>query len=344
MKALVKKHRAPGLVLENVDRPQISDPRDVLIQIKHTAICGTDLHIYDWNEWAQQTIPTPMHIGHEFSGVIVEKGSMASNRLEVGQWVSAEGHIACHQCRNCHAGREHLCPYTQGIGVQIPGAFAEYIVMPSQNVVPLGSSVPPHIGAILDPFGNALHTALAFNCVSEDVLITGAGPIGIMAAMICQHSGARNVVISDPNQYRLALAKQCGIKQTYNPTHDDLTTMMRAFHIKEGFDIGLEISGNNQALQTMLDHMVNGGKIALLGLFSSNIDININDIVLKGMTMKGIYGREMMETWYKMKTLIHAGMNLDPIITHRFHYTDFQKAFEIGLSGQAGKIILDWTS
>ncbi len=342
MKALVKAERAKGLKLQTVDRPTIKDPRDVLIQIKHTAICGTDLHIYDWDKWAQNTIPTPMHIGHEFSGVIVDMGPLASSRLKIGQRVSAEGHIACHQCRNCHAGREHICPYTKGIGVNIPGAFAEYIVMPSQNIVPLDDTFCGSIGAIMDPFGNALHTALAFNTIAEDVLITGAGPIGIMAAMICQMTGARNVVISDPNPYRRKLASNCGIQHVFDPAHDHLNDLMASLRMEEGFDVGLEISGHKDALQTLIHYSVNGGKIALLGLFPDVIDIDLNDLIFKGIRVKGIYGREMMETWYKMKALIDSGLNLSQIITHEFSYEDFEQAFELGLTGQSGKIILHW--
>ena len=342
MHALIKDQDTKGLTLGKVKTPKISAPNEVLIKINKTAICGTDLHIYEWNEWAKSTIPIPMHIGHEFSGEIVELGELANPELSIGQRVSAEGHIACHRCRNCHAGREHICPFTKGIGVNVPGAFAEYLVMPSNNIVSLEDSISDSIGAILDPFGNALHTALCYDCTAEDVFITGAGPIGIMAAMICQFTGARNVILSDINDYRLNLAKQCGIKLVYNPQKDDIEQLKKECNIEEGFDVGLEISGNPNALNQILDHMVNGGKLAQLGIFSGPINIDMNNIVFKGITLSGIYGREMMETWYKMKALIDSGMNLNQIITHEFSYTDYQEAFELGLSGQSGKIILNW--
>jgi threonine 3-dehydrogenase len=341
MRALVKAKKAEGLWAEDVARPELGH-NDVLIKIRKTAICGTDIHIYEWNEWAQETIPVPMTVGHEFTGEIVELGSEVKG-LEVGQRVSGEGHVTCGHCRNCRAGRRHLCPNTRGIGVNRPGAFADYLTLPAVNVYPMPDSVPDEIAAFLDPLGNATHTTLSFDLVGEDVLITGAGPIGCMGAAIAKHVGARRVVVTDLNDYRLKLAKKLGADRTVNVATDSLEGAMRELGLREGFDVGLEMSGNAQALNQMIGKMVNGGKVALLGLPPANVEIDLNQVIFKGLFMKGIYGREMFETWYKMIAMLDSGLDIRPVLTHEFPVGDFQKAFDTLLGGQSGKVILDWT-
>ena len=340
MKALVKKHRERGLWLEDVPQPAIKST-DVLIRIKKTAICGTDLHIYEWDEWSQQVIPVPMQVGHEFVGEIVEVGN-AVGGLQVGQRVSGEGHIVCGHCRNCRAGTRHLCINTKGIGVNVPGCFAEYLAMPGENVFPIPPGITDDEAAILDPLGNATHTSLSFDLIGEDVLITGAGPIGILSAAICKHVGARNIVITDPKEYRLDLAKKLGAKHTINVTHQNLKDVMHEVGMTEGFDVGLEMSGNNVAFNDMIDSCKAGAKIALLGILPNNATIDWHKVIFKGLFIKGIYGREMFETWYKMCAMIQSGLNVKPIITHHFPYTDFTEAFERMGTGQTGKVILNW--
>ncbi|MDN5863931.1 MAG: L-threonine 3-dehydrogenase [Gammaproteobacteria bacterium] len=341
MRALVKAKKAEGLWAEDVARPELGH-NDVLIRITKTAICGTDIHIYEWNEWAQHTIPVPMTVGHEFAGEIVELGSEVKG-LEVGQRVSGEGHVTCGHCRNCRAGRRHLCPNTRGIGVNRPGAFAEYLSLPAVNVYPLPDSVPDEIAAFLDPLGNATHTALSFDLVGEDVLITGAGPIGCMAAAIARHVGARRVVVTDLNDYRLDLARKMGADRTVNVKTQDLKQVARELCLTEGFDVGLEMSGNAQALNQMISVMVNGGRIALLGLPPGDISLDLNQVIFKGLFLKGIYGREMFETWYKMIAMLDSGLDIRPLLTHQLPVADFQKGFDVMLSGQSGKVVLDWT-
>lgn len=342
MKALVKKHAKEGLWLEDVPVPEVGN-NDVLVKIHKTAICGTDIHIYNWDAWAQKTIPVPMTIGHEFAGVIAEPGANVSG-LKVGDIVSGEGHIVCDRCRNCLAGRRHLCPNTQGIGVNITGCFAEYLSIPAKNVFKPRRQIPTDLLACFDPYGNAVHTALSFNMVGEDVLITGAGPIGIMAGMVADHCGARNIVITDINQYRLDLAKKLIPRViTINVQKEGISRkMMHDLAIFEGFDVGLEMSGSPQAFSTMLSLMINGGHIAMLAIMPSGSGIDWDQVVFKGLTIKGIYGREIFETWYKGLMMVQTGLPLGKIITHRYHYSDFQKGFDVMRSGQSGKVILNW--
>jgi len=340
MKALVKKHREPGIWLDDVPIPEIGI-NDVLIKIHMTSICGTDIHIYKWNEWAQKTIPTPMTIGHEFVGTIEAMGSNVHD-FKIGDIVSGEGHIVCGRCRNCLAGRRHLCRETRGIGVNRPGAFAEYLAIPVTNVWHCDPSIPMELLSCFDPFGNAVHTALAFDVLGEDVLITGAGPIGIMAAAVAKHAGARYVVITDVNPYRLELAKKVGVTRALNVTTDSIEETMKELGMKEGFDVGLEMSGSSSALNSMVDVMCHGGKIAMLGLQEPGTVIDWDKVVFNGLTIKGIYGREMYETWYKMTVMLQSGLDITPVITHRFKYTDYQKAFDIMASGNSGKIVLEW--
>ena len=340
MKALVKKERARGLWLEDVPEPEAGD-NDVKIRVKRTAICGTDLHIYKWDEWAQKTIPVPMVVGHEFVGEIVEVGSNV-NDYKPGMLVSGEGHIVCGRCRNCMAGRRHLCPYTSGVGVNRPGCFAEYVVIPNANVWHQADGIDLDIASIFDPYGNATHTALQWDLVGEDVLITGAGPIGAMAAAICRHVGARHVVITDVNDYRLELAKTVGATRTVNVSREKLADVQKELGMTEGFDVGLEMSGNPQAFRDMLDNMAHGGKISMLGIPSEEIAIDWNKVVFNMLTIKGIYGREIFETWYKMTVMIQSGLDLSPIITHRMPYTDFEAGFEAMLQGGTGKVVLNW--
>jgi threonine 3-dehydrogenase len=340
MKALVKKHAQPGLWLEDVPEPKIGI-NDVLIKVDRTGICGTDLHIYKWDAWAQATIPVPMVVGHEFVGEILEVGSNVAD-FSPGDIVSAEGHVVCGRCRNCLAGRRHLCKDTKGIGVNRTGAFAEYISVPMTNVWHHQNGIDRDVASIFDPFGNAVHTALSFNVLGEDVLITGAGPIGIMAAAIVKHAGARFVVITDVNDYRLSLAKQMGADVALNVKTGKLADVQQQLGIKEGFDVGLEMSGSPAAFRDMIDNMCHGGKIALLGIPAEPIAIDWNKVVFNMLTIKGIYGREMYETWYKMTVMLESGLDIKPVITHRFHYTEFEKGFAAMISGQSGKVVLNW--
>jgi len=342
MKALVKASSAPGLWLEDVPVPEIGI-NDVLIRVDRTGICGTDVHIYKWDAWAQKTIPVPMVVGHEFVGEIVEIGSNVKD-FALGDVVSGEGHVVCGRCRNCLAGRRHLCKDTKGVGVNRPGAFAEYLALPMTNVWHHRHDIDRDVASIFDPFGNAVHTALSFPILGEDVLITGAGPIGIMAAAVVKHAGARYVVVTDVNDYRLELAKKMGATVTVNVTRDNLTDVQHRLGMKEGFDVGLEMSGNPQAFRDMLDNMAHGGKIAMLGIPSEPIAIDWNLVVFNMLTIKGIYGREMYETWYKMTVMLESGLDISPIVTHRFHYTEFEQGFAAMLSGQSGKVVLNWRS
>ena len=341
MKALVKKLPERGLWLMDVPEPEVG-PCDVKIKIHKTAICGTDLHIYNWDAWSQKTIQTPRVIGHEYVGEIVEVGKNVTGR-KVGELVSGEGHIVCGRCRNCLSGNGHLCRETVGVGVNRDGAFAEYLVIPEVNVRPCQEGVPEEMYSIFDPFGNAVHTALSFNLVGEDVLITGAGPIGIMAAAVCKFAGARHVVITDINDERLELAKKLGIQYTVNTMKEDLGEVMKKILIKEGFDIGLEMSGSEIAFNQMIDSMVHGGKIALLGLLKSDTKIDWSKIIFNGLTIKGIYGRQMHETWYKMSAMLQGGLDISNIITHRMSVLDYEEGFAAMNSGKCGKVILDWT-
>lgn len=340
MKALVKKSRERGLWLEDIPKPSIG-PGEVLVKIRKTAICGTDLHIYTWDEWSQATIPVPMQVGHEFVGDIVEIGSSVRG-LKPGQRVSGEGHVVCGHCRNCRAGTRHLCINTRGIGVNIPGCFAEYLVIPGENVFPIPPGITDDEAAILDPLGNATHTALSFNLPGEDVLITGAGPIGILAAAICKHVGARNIVITDPKDYRLVLAKALGARHAINVAQQSLKDIMHDVGMTEGFDVGLEMSGNAGAFNDMIDTCKAGAKIALLGILPQEAKIDWHKVIFKGLFIKGIYGREMFETWYKMCAMIQSGLDVKPIITHHYPVDDFVEGFELMETGQSGKIILDW--
>ena len=340
MKALVKRRPEQGLQLEEVPDPR-PGANDVLIRVKRTAICGTDLHIYKWDAWAQETIPVPMVIGHEFVGEVVEVGENV-NDYAPGMIVSGEGHIVCGRCRNCMAGRRHLCPHTSGIGVNRAGAFAEYIAIPNANVWHHRDRIDLDIAAIFDPFGNATHTALQWDLLGEDVLITGAGPIGMMACAIARHAGARHIVITDVNDYRLGLAARLGATRTVNAQREKLADVQKDLGMLEGFDIGLEMSGNAQAFRDMLANMCHGGRISMLGIGEKEMAIDWRKVVLNMLTIKGIYGREMFETWYKMSVMIQTGLDLLPVISHRFHYTEYEKAFQTMLSGQAGKIILNW--
>ena len=342
MKALVKKTPGRGLLFQDVPEP-ITGANDVKIKIHKTAICGTDLHIYNWDEWSQKTIQTPGVIGHEYVGEIVEVGKNVQN-WEIGEIVSGEGHIVCGKCRNCLAGNGHLCKETVGVGVNRDGAFAQYLVIPQENVRRCEKDIPEEMYAIFDPFGNAVHTALSFELTGEDVLITGAGPIGIMAAAVCKHVGARRVVITDINDDRLELAKKLGIKYTVNTSKEDLNSIMKELSIKEGFDVGLEMSGSEIALNTMIDNMIHGGKIALLGILKSDSKVDWEKIIFNGLIIKGIYGRQMHETWYKMSAMIQGGLDISNIITHRMDITEYEKGFEAMNSGKSGKVILDWMS
>jgi threonine 3-dehydrogenase len=340
MKALAKLEAAPGLTLCEVDAPVVGH-NDVLIKIKKTAICGTDVHIWKWDEWSQKTIPIPMHVGHEYVGSIVELGSEVQG-FKIGDRVSGEGHITCGHCRNCRAGRRHLCRNTLGVGVNRPGAFAEYLVIPAFNAFPIPEGISDELAAIFDPFGNAAHTALSFNMVGEDVLITGAGPIGVMAVAIARHVGARHVVITDVNDYRLELARKMGATRAVNVAREDARQVMKELGMTEGFDVGLEMSGFPQAFRMMLEIMQYGGKVALLGIPPAEMAIDWNQVIFKGLEIRGIYGREMFETWYKMVALIQSGLDIAPVITHRYPLAEFAEGFARMISGQSGKIILDW--
>ncbi|HUH58629.1 MAG TPA: L-threonine 3-dehydrogenase [Candidimonas sp.] len=342
MRALAKLEPAAGLTLVDVERPVVGH-NDVLIKIRKTAICGTDIHIWKWDEWASKTIPVPMHVGHEYVGEIVEIGEEVSG-FSIGDRVSGEGHITCGYCRNCRAGRRHLCRNTVGVGVNRPGAFADYLVIPAFNAFKIPDDVPDDLAAIFDPFGNAAHTALAFNLVGEDVLITGAGPIGAMAAAIARHVGARNVVITDVNDYRLDLAARMGATRTVNVGREAVTDVMKELRMTEGFDVGLEMSGVPSAFTMMLEQMNHGGRIAMLGIPPAGFGIDWTQVIFKGLEIKGIYGREMFETWYKMVAMLQSGLDLTPMITHHFPIADYRRGFEAMLSGQSGKVILDWAA
>ncbi len=342
MKALVKAHAKPGIWLQDVELPTIGH-NDILIKIHKTAICGTDIHIYNWDDWAQKNILVPMHVGHEFVGEIVEIGCEVTG-LKIGDRVSGEGHITCGHCRNCRAGKRHLCRNTVGVGVNRPGCFAEFLSLPASNAFVLPETISDDIASILDPFGNATHTALSFSCVGEDVLITGAGPIGIMAVAIARHVGARYVVITDLNPYRLALAERMGATQVVNIKETSLIDVMLSLGMTEGFDVGLEMSGNASALLEMIKVMNHGGHMALLGVLPQETTIDWNQIIFKGLQLKGIYGREMFETWYKMVSMLQSGLDISPVITHHFPVDEFQQGFDVMRSGQSGKVILDWTA
>jgi threonine 3-dehydrogenase len=341
MKALVKAKPEVGIWLEDVPEP-VCGMGEVKIRVHYTGICGTDIHIYNWDDWAQKTIKTPMVAGHEFVGEVIEVGASVT-RIKVGDMVSAEGHIVCGRCRSCLAGQRHLCPNTIGVGVNRDGAFAEYIVIPQENAWLCDPAIPLELYGIFDPFGNAVHTACSFDVRGEDVLITGAGPIGAMAASVVRHSGARHVVVTDVNDYRLELARTMGATHTVNVAKEKLSDVVRNIGMREGFDVGLEMSGNPSAFSSMLEEMRAGGKIALLGILPSGTGIDWDKVVFKGLQLKGIYGREMFETWHRMTTLIHSGIDISPIITHRLSWKDYQEGFEIMRAGKSGKIILDWT-
>ena len=340
MKALVKVFPKPGIWMEDVPIPRCKT-NDVKIKITHTAICGTDLHIYKWNEWSQRTVKTPIVIGHEFVGIVDEIGPGVEH-YKLGDRVSGEGHITCGYCRNCRAGKRHLCHRTIGIGINRDGAFAEYLVIPETNIWPINNDIPSKIGAFFDPYGNAVNTALAFEMVGEDVLITGAGPIGIMAVAICNFVGARNVVITDINDYRLELAKKMGATKTINVKKNKISDAFQELDMTIGFDVGLEMSGNPKAFKDMLENMYHGGKIALLGLLPPTTQINWDNIIFKGLHLKGIYGREMYETWYKMTQLLRSGLDISKVLTHKYPINDFQKGFDIMEKGNCGKIVLEW--
>ena len=340
MRALVKSNPEPGIWMEDIEQPDVG-PNDVLIKIAKTSICGTDLHIVEWDEWARSTIPVPMAIGHEYVGTVAGFGSEVEG-IHVGQRVSGEGHIVCGRCRNCQAGRRHLCINTVGVGVNRPGAFAEFLVIPGSNVQPIPDDISDDIASILDPLGNAVHTALHFDLVGEDVLVTGAGPIGMMAVAIARHVGARYIVVTDVNEYRLALSEKMGADRELNVLTDSLDDAMSDLDMREGFDVGLEMSGQPSALHDMITHMDNGGDVALLGIPPKQAPIDWNDIVFKGLTLQGIYGRRMFETWYKMLAMLQTGLDVSPVITHHFPAANYQEAFDVMLSGECGKVILNW--
>jgi len=341
MQTLAKLKPEAGIWMDRkpVPRPGFND---VLVKVNRTAICGTDMHIYHWDEWAQKTIPHGMTVGHEFAGTVVEVGGGVEG-FKVGDRVSGEGHLVCGHCRNCRAGIRHLCKNTVGVGVNRQGAFAEFLCIPASNAFPLPPEVSDEVASLLDPFGNATHTTLSFDLVGEDVLITGAGPIGIMGAALAKHVGAQRVVITDVNEYRLDLARKMGVTRAVNVLHEDLREVaFQELGMQEGFDVGLEMSGNSRAFKDMLKLMNHGGKVALLGIPSSDTQIDWNDIIFKGLNIKGIYGREMFETWYKMVSVLKSGLNLEPLITHRFKVDKFEEAFEVMASGASGKVILEW--
>jgi threonine 3-dehydrogenase len=340
MKALVKKQATEGLWLEDVPEPEIGID-DVLIRIKRASICGTDVHIYNWDEWAQKTIPVPLTIGHEFVGVVEEVGSNVRD-FHAGEIVSGEGHLVCGRCRNCLAGRRHLCPNTSGVGVNRSGCFAEYLSIPVANVWLADPRIPLDVVSCFDPLGNATHTALSFDLLGEDVLITGAGPIGVMATGIAKHAGARFVVVTDVNPYRLELAQKMGATMALDVRTERIADAQKKLGMKEGFDVGLEMSGSMDAFREMLPNMCHGGQIALLGILPSNTAIDWTLVIFNGLNIKGIYGREMYETWYKMTSMIQTGLDISPVITHRFHYSDYLEAFEVMRSGRSGKVVLNW--
>ena len=340
MKSLVKAKAEKGIWLQDTPKPEVGH-NDLLIKIRKTAICGTDMHIYNWDEWSQNTIRVPMVVGHEYVGEVVGMGQEVKG-FEVGDRVSGEGHITCGHCRNCRAGRVHLCRNTEGVGVNRPGAFAEYLVIPAFNAFKIPDNISDDLASIFDPFGNAVHTALSFDLVGEDVLITGAGPIGIMAAAVAKHVGARHVVVTDINPYRLGLAEKMGATRAVDVSKENLQDVMNELGMSEGFDVGLEMSGVPVAFRDMLNKMNHGGKIAMLGIPPQDVAIDWNQVIFKGLVIKGIYGREMFETWYKMASLLQSGLDLSPIITHTFSIDDFQEGFDTMGSGHSGKVILDW--
>ena len=340
MKALVKRHAKKGLWLEDVPEPKVG-MNDVLIKVDRTGICGTDVHIYEWDSWAQKTIPVPMVVGHEFVGEVIEVGSNVTD-FHPGEIVSGEGHVVCGRCRNCLAGRRHLCAHTQGIGVNRPGAFAEYIALPMTNVWHHADGIDLDIASIFDPFGNAVHTALAFPVLGEDVLITGAGPIGLMATAVARHAGARHVVVTDVNPWRLELARKMGATRAVNVKEEALEAVQKQLGMAEGFDVGMEMSGNPSAFRYMLKNMAHGGKIAMLGIPSEDISIDWNIVVFNMLTIHGIYGREMYETWYKMTVMLQSGLDISAVITHRLPFTEFEQGFDAMKSGQSGKVVLKW--
>ncbi|MDU6926486.1 L-threonine 3-dehydrogenase [Franconibacter helveticus] len=342
MKALAKLKAEEGIWMTDAPVPEMGH-NDLLIKIRKSAICGTDVHIYNWDEWSQKTIPVPMVVGHEYVGEVVGIGQEVKG-FEIGDRVSGEGHITCGHCRNCRGGRTHLCRNTVGVGVNRPGSFAEYLVIPAFNAFKIPDNISDDLASIFDPFGNAVHTALSFDLVGEDVLVSGAGPIGIMAAAVAKHVGARNVVITDVNEYRLELARKMGVTRAVNVAQEDLKDVMDELGMTEGFDVGLEMSGAAPAFRTMLDTMNHGGRIAMLGIPSSEMAIDWNKVIFKGLFIKGIYGREMFETWYKMAALIQSGLDLTPLITHHYSIDDFQKGFDAMRSGQSGKVILNWNN
>lgn len=340
MKALAKIKTEPGIWMIDAPEPEVG-PNDIKIKIKKSSICGTDVHIYNWDPWSQKTVPVPMVVGHEYVGEVIELGQEVKG-LKIGDRVSGEGHITCGYCRNCRGGRRHLCRNTLGVGVNHPGSFAEYLVIPAFNAFKIAREISDDLAAIFDPYGNAVHTALSFDLVGEDVLITGAGPIGIMAAAICRHVGARHVVVTDVNDYRLRLCEKMGATVAVNIAEQNLTSVMSDLGMTEGFDIGLEMSGVPQAFNNMLDTMNHGGRIAILGIPPKPIEFDVNTVIFKGLTLKGIYGREMFETWYKMASLLQSGLNISDVITHHFPIDEFQAGFDIMRSGQSGKVILNW--
>jgi len=340
MRALVKSQPAEGLWMEDVPIPEPGS-QDVLIKVRMSAICGTDVHIWKWDAWSAKTVPVPMVVGHEFCGEIVACGD-AAKKYVIGQRVSGEGHVVCGLCRNCRAGRGHLCRRTQGVGVNRPGSFAEYVCIPEGNVVPIPDDIPDEIAAIFDPFGNAVHTAMSFNVLSEDVLVTGAGPIGIMGALVAQRAGARKVVITDINPYRLELARNLGVQHVINANETSLDEVMKSIGMREGFDIGLEMSGSSHAMQDMIRSMNNGGKVALLGIAPMEFSVDWNQIIFKMLHIKGIYGREIFETWYRMIALVQSGLDLSDLITHRIGIDEFEEGFAAMLSGESGKVVMRW--
>jgi len=341
MKAIVKRKPEPGVWLDEVPVPEVGI-NDVLVRVDKASVCGTDVHIYEWNEWAQENVTVPITIGHEVAGTVADMGSNVTD-LAVGEIVSAEGHIVCGRCRNCLAGRRHLCSNTSGVGVSRDGAFAEYVCVPITNIWHADPAIPMEVLSCFDPFGNAAHSALSFPVLGEDVLITGAGPIGVLAVAIARHAGARHIVVTDVNPYRLALAEKMGATIALDVTKNRIADTQTELGMAEGFDVGLEMSGSGDALREMLDNMCHGGKVALLGIQGGDIAIDWNEVIFKGLTVKGIYGREMYETWYMMTSMLQSGLDISPVITHRFPYTEFEQAFEVMRSGQSGKVVLDWT-
>jgi threonine 3-dehydrogenase len=340
MKALVKAKAEPGLWMQEVPEPEIG-PDDVLIRVRKTSICGTDLHIHSWDNWAQSTIPVPMVVGHEFTGEIVDLGANVEG-LHVGERVSGEGHITCGHCRNCRGGRREFCHNHQSVGVSRPGAYAEYLSLPAQNVFPVPDHIAEDVAAVLDPLGNATHTALAFDVVGEDILITGAGPIGIMAAAIVRHIGARFVAMTDVNDYRLDLARQMGVDRAIDVRSESLDAVMEDLGMVEGWDVGLEMSGNESAFNQLLEAMNHGGRVAVLGIPPGDVRLEVNQVIFKGLTMRGIYGRRIFETWYKMSAMLQTGLVIDPVITHRFAAEEFEDAFALVRSGRCGKVLMEW--